>query len=70
MKSGGQAGNKLEILQFDWMISPVITRHGYLNEVRTGLGRGPVVALIGPRQCGKKTNLARQLMGTGEAGYF
>lgn len=47
----------------------MITRDGYLNEVRTGLGRGPVVALIGPRQCGK-TTLARQLMGTGTAGYF
>jgi predicted AAA+ superfamily ATPase len=51
------------------MISTVITRDGYLNEVRTGLGRGPVVALIGPRQCGK-TTLARQLMGSGTAGYF
>lgn len=47
----------------------MITRDGYLEEVRTGLGRGPVVALIGPRQCGK-TTLARQLMAAGEAGYF
>jgi predicted AAA+ superfamily ATPase len=47
----------------------VIERSGYLEEVRTGLGRGPVVALIGPRQCGK-TTLARQVMGSGEAGYF
>jgi predicted AAA+ superfamily ATPase len=47
----------------------MITRDGYLKEVRTGLGRGPVVALIGPRQCGK-TTLARQLMAAGEAGYF
>lgn len=47
----------------------MITRDGYLKEVRTGLDRGPVVALIGPRQCGK-TTLARQLMGAEEAGYF
>jgi predicted AAA+ superfamily ATPase len=33
------------------------------------MGRSPVVALIGPRQCGK-TTLARQLMGSGDAGYF
>lgn len=47
----------------------MIARAGYLEAVRTGLGRGPVVALIGPRQCGK-TTLARQVMGNGEAGYF
>lgn len=47
----------------------MIARHGYLERVRTGLGRGPIVALIGPRQCGK-TTLARQLMGSGAAGYF
>lgn len=47
----------------------MIERSGYLEEVRTGLDRGPVVALIGPRQCGK-TTLARQLMESGEARYF
>ena len=47
----------------------MIARGGYLDEVRTGLERGPVVALIGPRQCGK-TTLARQWMGVGEVGYF
>ncbi len=47
----------------------MIERLDYLEEVRTGLGRGPVVALIGPRQCGK-TTLARQLMGSGETRYF
>ncbi|MEI7928630.1 MAG: AAA family ATPase, partial [Verrucomicrobiales bacterium] len=51
------------------MISTMIERKGYLEEIRTGLGRGPVVALTGPRQCGK-TTLARQLMGSDEAGYF
>jgi len=51
------------------MISTMIERKGYLEEIRTGLGRGPVVALTGPRQCGK-TTLARQLMGSDEATYF
>lgn len=47
----------------------MIARNGYLERVRTGLGRGPIVALIGPRQCGK-TTLARQLMSRGTPGYF
>ncbi len=47
----------------------MIARKQIMKEVRTGLGRGPVVALIGPRQCGK-TTLARQLMGKDSAGYF
>ena len=47
----------------------MIARPRYLEEIRTGLRRGPVVALIGPRQCGK-TTLARQLMDRKEAGYF
>jgi predicted AAA+ superfamily ATPase len=51
------------------MISTMIERFGYLDEVKTGLARGPVVALIGPRQCGK-TTLARQLMGAEVPGYF
>jgi predicted AAA+ superfamily ATPase len=46
----------------------MIARNGYLERVRTGLGRGPIVALIGPRQCGK-TTLARQLMSSGTPGY-
>ncbi len=51
------------------MFSTMIARIGYLEEVRIGLGRGPVVALIGPRQCGK-TTLARQFMAAGESAYF
>lgn len=47
----------------------MIARIEYLGRVRAGLGRAPVVALIGPRQCGK-TTLARQLMGSDAAGYF
>lgn len=51
------------------MISSMIARVDYLKTVKTALGRGPVVALIGPRQCGK-TTLARQLLRADEAGYF
>lgn len=47
----------------------MIERSAYLDEVRAGLKRGPAVALIGPRQCGK-TTLARQLTKAGAAHYF
>jgi predicted AAA+ superfamily ATPase len=47
----------------------MIARATYLKQIRTGLNRAPIVALIGPRQCGK-TTLARQLLQAGEAGYF
>lgn len=40
-----------------------------LGEVRDRLRRSPVVAIVGPRQCGK-TTLARQLVPAGSAGYF
>lgn len=38
----------------------MIVRGAYLDRVRAGLARSPVVMLVGPRQCGKST-LARQL---------
>ena len=60
---------KLEIIHFSWTFSSMIERRSYLKEVRTGLGRGPIVALIGPRQCGK-TTLARQLMTEGVSSYL
>ena len=44
-------------------VSP-IPRPRYLEQIRTALRRAPVVALLGPRQCGK-TTLARMLAGTG-----
>lgn len=37
--------------------------------LRTALRRGPAVALLGPRQCGK-TTLARQLAGQSKSSYF
>ena len=39
------------------------------DQVRRALARSPVVALVGPRQCGK-TTLARQLVTAGSPNYF
>jgi hypothetical protein len=47
----------------------MIQRPTLLKKLRTGLRRSRIVALIGPRQCGK-TTLARQLMGAGSLNYF
>jgi len=47
----------------------MIPRDEYEERVRVGLGRSPVVALIGPRQCGK-TTLARRILAADAAGYF
>ncbi|MCU0782910.1 MAG: ATP-binding protein [Verrucomicrobia bacterium] len=46
-----------------------MSRKHYLSRVRKALDRNPVVALLGPRQCGK-TTLARQLIPTGHPQYF
>ena len=47
----------------------MIARLNYLEQIKTGLSRSPVVALIGPRQCGK-TTLARELVATNSPNYF
>jgi uncharacterized protein len=47
----------------------MILREKYLDEVRLALKRSPVVALLGPRQCGK-TTLARQLLNEDSPNYF
>jgi uncharacterized protein len=47
----------------------MIERTSYLRRVRTALKRSPIVALIGPRQCGK-TTLAREFLPAGSANYF
>jgi predicted AAA+ superfamily ATPase len=47
----------------------MLPRPTLLNAVRSALGRSPVVALLGPRQCGK-TTLARQLVPVTSANYF
>ncbi len=46
-----------------------IVRARYLERVRTALGRSPIVALLGPRQCGK-TTLARDVAAERESTYF
>jgi predicted AAA+ superfamily ATPase len=51
------------------MISPMIPRDYYFKRVQEGLKRSPMVALLGPRQCGK-TTLARQLISEDSANYF
>ena len=47
----------------------MIERVTYLKQLATALGRSPITALLGPRQCGK-TTLARQLAETRKATIF
>lgn len=47
----------------------MIRRPGELARIREGLRRSRVVALVGPRQCGK-TTLARELVPAGSPRYF
>lgn len=47
----------------------MIERPVLLQKIRTALERSPVVALIGPRQCGK-TTLARALVDVNLPNYF
>jgi uncharacterized protein len=47
----------------------MVPREHYLSRVQKALGRNPVVALLGPLQCGK-TTLARQLVPPGHSQYF
>ena len=47
----------------------MISRLDYINRGQNGLRRSPVVALIGPRQCGK-TTLARQVLAENSPLYF
>jgi len=47
----------------------MVDRAFYLRRIRTALKRSPVVALLGPRQCGK-TTLARQILSADSANYF
>lgn len=47
----------------------MIERSQLVDDVRTGLERSRVVALIGPRQCGK-TTLARELVPADSPNYF
>lgn len=47
----------------------MIERHLYQERVLTALGRSPICALLGPRQCGK-TTLARAIAETKQSHYF
>lgn len=47
----------------------MIQRDDYLNRLKIAIGRSPVTALLGPRQCGK-TTLARQLSEQHQAIFF
>lgn len=47
----------------------MIKRASYLNAIRTALARNRIVALVGPRQCGK-TTLARNFLSEDSANYF
>ena len=47
----------------------MIERSTYLRRIRAGLKRSPIVALLGPRQCGK-TTLAREFLPAESANYF
>jgi len=49
---------------------PLIQRPAFLKQVADGLHSSPIVAILGPRQCGK-TTLARQFLAeAAEATYF
>jgi predicted AAA+ superfamily ATPase len=50
-------------------VATLIERPGWLAQVTAAMRRSPVVALLGPRQCGK-TTLARQIAATRPATYF
>jgi predicted AAA+ superfamily ATPase len=50
----------------------MLKRNRYLEQIRSGFRRGGIVALLGPRQCGK-TTLARQFVeseGGGDCAWF
>ncbi len=47
----------------------MIPRPSYLQALQRAIGRNPIVALLGPRQCGK-TTLARQILPPDHLNYF
>ena len=51
------------------MLPQMIPRRAHLDAVRRALKESPIVALLGPRQCGK-TTLAREIAGPGTANFF
>lgn len=61
--------NRKLTFRFSWYHPCVINRPRLLSELRAALRRSPVVALIGPRQCGKSTT-ARWIVEPGSERYF
>jgi hypothetical protein len=59
----------LDMAEFHGKHSGMLPRTGLLERVHQALKRSRVVALIGPRQCGK-TTLARQIVPAGALEYF
>ncbi len=51
------------------LLAPTPIRRAAEEQLRRALARSPVVALVGPRQCGK-TTLARRLVAADAANYF
>ena len=51
------------------MFGPMLDRPALTMELRQGLRDFPVVALVGPRQCGK-TTMARGIVHPQSPGYF
>lgn len=47
----------------------MINRKQLKDRLKTSLGRSPVVALLGPRQCGK-TTIARTMLASDSPNYF
>jgi len=60
---------RAENARFSWYYAGVIPRTGLLSHLRAALSRSRVVALVGPRQCGK-TTLARAIVRADRANYF
>ena len=63
---------KIESDTFDFrgiILAAMVERHALLKHVRSALRRGRVIALVGPRQCGK-TTLARELLQGDSPNYF
>src|SRR5205807_6012884 len=56
-------------VQFSWYDAIMIGRPQRLDQIRRALKRSRIVALIGPRQCGK-TTLARQVVPFDSVNYF
>src|SRR3990172_3734391 len=56
-------------IRFSWYDPPMIDRSRLLTAGRRALARSRVIALIGPRQCGK-TTAARWIVSADSAHYF